>query len=205
VCNWGAECIKLKKLLDQAGDVLLTRMIPIKRGSNHSSVALRLAVKFHFKLGSRYDDKMELFVAAHHWAPALIRKNYEGSKGNRPSRQFKNLLTRCEAQSYDCSMADNMNLFESCMRRAGVSIERADERRLLIVQAPTNPLSNVRSYFQGITGDRAVRLRARLLEEERRESCVGGFSTALCCHCGSILSRPHSLCVFLPKLHTIKV
>jgi hypothetical protein len=173
VCNWGAECINLKKLLDQASDVLLTlltRMIPIKCGSNHTSVALRSAVKLHFKLGSRYDDKMELFIAAHHCAPSLISKNYEGSKGNRPSRQFKNLLTRSEAQSYNCSaMTDNVNLFESCMRRAGVLIERADERRLLIMQAPTNPLSNVRSYFQGITGNHAVHLRVRLLEEEKRE------------------------------------
>jgi hypothetical protein len=134
VCNWGAECMNLRKLLDQAGDVLLTRMIPIKRGSGGSSetiIALRSVVKFHFNLGSDYDDTQDIFVAAHHWAPSLVRKNYEGSKGNRPSRQFKSLLTTSEARSYDCSMAENINNFESCMKRAGVSIERADEESIL--------------------------------------------------------------------------
>jgi hypothetical protein len=45
-----------------------------------------------------------------------------------------------------------------------------DERRLLSSQAPTNTLSNVRSYFQGLTGDRAVRLRERILHEQNLES-----------------------------------
>jgi hypothetical protein len=169
VCTWGAECIQLKKLLDEAGDVLLTRMIPIQLGCTDNSIALRSVVKFHFKLGSDFDDSGVFFVAAHHWAPSLITKNYEGSRSNRPSRQFKTLLTRSEACSYDCSMEENINSFQSCLKRAGVSIERADKRRLLIVQAPINPLSSVRSYFEGITSDRAVRLRWRILEEAQRE------------------------------------
>jgi hypothetical protein len=51
VCDWGAECKNSKKLLHQAGNVLLTRMIPIKRGSNGSndtSVALRSVVTSPF-------------------------------------------------------------------------------------------------------------------------------------------------------------
>jgi hypothetical protein len=44
VCNWGTECLTFKKLLAEAGDVLLTRMIPIQRGISETSVALRLAV-----------------------------------------------------------------------------------------------------------------------------------------------------------------
>jgi hypothetical protein len=155
--------MKLKKLLVQAGDVLLTRMIPINHGSTDTSIALRSVVKHHFKLGSEYDDLEVIYVAAHHWAPLLISKNYKGSKGNRPSRQFKSLLTRSEAFSYECSMDETINHFESCMQRAGVSIERADKRRHLIVQAPTNPLFRVRLYFEGITSDRAVRLRGRIL------------------------------------------
>jgi hypothetical protein len=66
-------------------------------------------------------------------------------------------------------MEENINSFQSCLKRAGVSIETADERRLLFVQAPINPLSSVRSYFEGITSDRAVRLRERILEEAKRE------------------------------------
>ena len=163
VCNWGVECMKLKKLLDEAGDVLLTRMISIQRGSTDTSIALREVVKFHFKLGSdQQDDSDVWFVAAHHWSPSLISKNYVGSTtGKRPSRQFKSLLTRSEARSYKCSMEENINTFQSCLKRAGVTIEKNDYRRLLIVQAPINPLSSVRSYFNDITSDQAVRLRGR--------------------------------------------
>jgi hypothetical protein len=169
VCNWGIECLNLKKLLAQAGDVLLTRMIPIQRGGiSETSTALRSVVKFHFKLGPEFDDT-DFYVAAHHWAPLLISRNYKDSKGNRPSRQFKNLLTRSEAASYGCSMEEKINNFESCMKRAGISISRMDERRLLFVQGPTNTLSSVRSYFEGISGDRAVRLRERILEEQNRK------------------------------------
>jgi hypothetical protein len=161
--------MNLKKLLDEAGDVLLTRMIRIHPGNSETSIALRSVVKFHFKLGPAYDDK-DLYVAAHHWAPLLIKRNYQGSKGNRPSRQFKTLLTRAEAVSYGCSMEETISSFESSMKRAGVSISKMDERRLLSTQAPTNSLSSVRSYFQGLTGDRAVRLRERILDQKNRES-----------------------------------
>jgi hypothetical protein len=161
--------MNLRKLLDQAGDVLLTRMIHITVGNTDTCIALRSVVKFHFKVCPSYDDK-NFFVAAHHWPPLLIKRNYKGSKGNRPSHQFKTLLTRAEAGSYDCSMEETINNFESCMNRAGVLISRMDERRLLSSQAPTNTLSNVRSYFQGLTGDRAVRLRERILHEQNRES-----------------------------------
>ena len=73
-------------------------MIRITLGNSETCIALRSVVKFHFKLGPAYDDKNYL-VAAHHWAPSLIKRNYEGSKGNRPSCQFKTLLTRAEAGS----------------------------------------------------------------------------------------------------------
>jgi hypothetical protein len=67
-------------------------------------------------------------------------------------------------------MLKNMNCFESCMKRAGVSIQRTNERRHFIVQAPPNPLSCVRSYFQGLTtGPCAVRLHQRLVKEEKQE------------------------------------
>jgi hypothetical protein len=168
MCNWGAECMNLKKLLFEADDLLLTRTIRIQPGGSETSVALRSVVKFHFKLGQEHDDKV-FYVAAHHWAPSLIRRNYEGSKGNRASRQFKTLLTRSEAGSYDCSIEEKINNFESCMKRAGVSILRTDERCLLFAQAPSNPLSSVRSYFQGLTGHRAVRLRERILVEQNHE------------------------------------
>jgi hypothetical protein len=154
---------------DEAGDDLLTRMIPIISSLVlELSISLRSTVKLHFKLGSE-DDGLDFCVAAHHWTPSLISKNYEGSKGNRPSRQFKILLIPSEARSYDWSMSENINNFESCMRRAGVSVPRTDERRHFIVQAPINPLSRVRSYFQALTGRRAVRLRQRILEDEKRE------------------------------------
>jgi hypothetical protein len=169
VCNWGIDCWNIKKLLAQAGDVVHTRMIPIQRdGISETSIALRSVVKFHFKLGPEYDNA-NFYVAAHHWPPLLICRNYKGCKGNRPLRQFKNLLTRLEAGSYNCSMEEKVNNFESCMKRAGVSIARTDQRRLLFAQGPTNTLSSVRSYFEGMTGDRAFRLRARILEEENRE------------------------------------
>jgi hypothetical protein len=169
MCNWGPECLNLKKLLDQAGDVLLTRMIRITLGNSETCIALRSVVKHHFKLGPECDDK-DYLVAAYHWAPSLIKRNFAGSKGKRPLRQFKTLLTRAEAGSYNCSMEETINNFKSCMRRAGALISRMDERRLLSSQAPTNTLSNVRSYFQGLTRERAVRLRERILDEQHRES-----------------------------------
>jgi hypothetical protein len=76
-CNWGSECLNLKKPLAQAGDVLLTRMIPIKPGVSETSIALRSSAKFYFKLGPEFDDA-DFSVAAHHWAPLLISRNYEG-------------------------------------------------------------------------------------------------------------------------------
>jgi hypothetical protein len=66
-------------------------------------------------------------------------------------------------------MDEKINNFESCMKRAGVSTPRTDERRPLFAQAPTNTLSSVRSYFQGLTGDRAARLRERILVERNLE------------------------------------
>ncbi len=105
-CNWGSECCMLKKLLCEAGDVLLTRMIRIRPGISETIVALRSVVKLIFRLGPEYNDA-DIYVAAHHWAPALISRNYIGSKKNRPSRQFKCLLTRSEAISYDCCLDDH--------------------------------------------------------------------------------------------------
>ena len=125
-------------------------------------------MQLHFKLGPEYKNE-DFYVAAHHWAPSLIARNYDGSKANRPSRQFKTLLSRSEAQSHAWSMGESINNFESCMRRAGVLIEKTDARRQLIVQAPINPLSSARSYFQGLTGPRAVRLRERILQEQKQE------------------------------------
>ncbi len=119
-CNWGSECCMLKKLLCEAGDVLLTRMIRIRPGISETIVALRSVVKLIFRLGPEYNDA-NIYVAAHHWAPALISRNYIGSKKNRPSRQFKCLLTRAEAISYDCSMEGRSNNFQACMQRAGVA------------------------------------------------------------------------------------
>lgn len=103
--------MKLKKLLDEAGDVLLTRMISIQRGSTDTSIALPEVVKFHFKLGSDQDDSDVWFVAAHHWSPSLISKNFEGSKGNRALRQFKSLLIRSETCSHDFLMGEHVNNF----------------------------------------------------------------------------------------------
>jgi hypothetical protein len=157
MCNWGPDCLKLKKLFAEAGDVSQTRMIPIKPGASDTSVALRSLVKFLFKLGPEYHNT-DFFVAAHHWPPALIERNYKGSKSNRPSRQFKTLLTRSEAASYDCAMDVTSNNFASCLKRAGVSLVNSDKRRLLFVQGPTNTLYNVRSYFEGLTDHRAIRI-----------------------------------------------
>ena len=56
------------------------------------------------------------------------------------------------------------------MNRAGVLISKMDKRRVLFSQAPTNTLSNVRSYFQVLTGDCAVRIRERILDEPNLES-----------------------------------
>jgi hypothetical protein len=144
MCNWGPDCLKLKKLFAEAGDVSQTRMIPIKPGASDASVVLRSLVKFLFKLGPEYHNA-DFFVAAHHWPPALIERNYKGSKSNRPSRQFKTLLTRSEAASYDCAMDVTSNNFASCLKRAGVSLVNSDKRRLLFLQGPTNTLHNVRS------------------------------------------------------------
>ena len=95
--NWGAERMSLKKLLDQAGKALLMRMIPVKPGISETSIALGSALKLHFKLGAECDDA-ELCVAAHHWwAPSLMSKNYESSKGNRPS-QFQMTCWGCSKQ-----------------------------------------------------------------------------------------------------------
>jgi hypothetical protein len=88
MCNWGAECTNLKKLLVQANDVLLTRMSCVQPGGSETSVALRSVVKFHLKLGPEHDDKV-FCVAAHHWVPSLTSRNYEGSKGNRASRRSR--------------------------------------------------------------------------------------------------------------------
>jgi hypothetical protein len=93
--------------------------------SSKTSIALRCVVKFHFQLGPENDDK-EFYVAAHHWASLLISRNFEGLKGNGASRQFKNLLTRSEAGSYDCSMEEKIDTFKSCMKRARVLISRTD-------------------------------------------------------------------------------
>jgi hypothetical protein len=83
VCNWGTECLNLRKLLaQQAGDILLTRMICIQLGTFETSFVLRPVVKEHFKLNLGYDDTA-FYVAARHWAPSLMGKNYEGYKGNR--------------------------------------------------------------------------------------------------------------------------
>ena len=132
-CNWGSECCILKKLLCEAGDVLLTRMIRIRPGTSETMIALnRSVVEFIFRLGPEYDDA-NIDIAAYHWAPPLISRNYIGSKKNRPSRQFKCLLTRSKAISYDCSMDARSNNFQACMQRAGVAIDKTDERRLLFV------------------------------------------------------------------------
>jgi hypothetical protein len=125
LCNWDTEYLNLKKLLAQAGDVLLTRMIPIKPGVSETSIALKSSIKFYFKLGPEYDDA-DFYLAAHHWAPSLVSRNYEGSKGNRPSRHTKNLLTRLEAAMYGCSMEERINNFESCLKRSGILISSMD-------------------------------------------------------------------------------
>jgi hypothetical protein len=144
-------------------------MIPIKSGASESSISLRSAVKLHSKLAPEDDKLVDFCVAAHHWTPSLISKNYEGSKGNRPPRQFKILFTPSEAQHCDWSMWENVNNFESRMRRAGVLIPRTDERRHFIVQAPINPLSPIRSCFQALTGRRAVRLREQIPEDKSEQ------------------------------------
>jgi hypothetical protein len=115
MCNWGLECLELKKLFAEAGHVSQTRMIPIKPAASDTTVALRSLVKFLFKLGPEYHNTV-FYVAAHHWPPALIERNYKGSKSNRPSRQFKTLLTRSEAASYDCAMDVTSNNFASCLK-----------------------------------------------------------------------------------------
>jgi hypothetical protein len=82
-------------------------MIPIQNGISETSIALRPVVKFYFKLDPKYNDTDFYIVAAHHWAPLLLSRNYKGSKENRPSCQFRNILTRLEAGSYNkCSMEE---------------------------------------------------------------------------------------------------
>jgi hypothetical protein len=179
----------LKKLLCEAGDVLLTRMIRIRPGTSETIIALRSVVKLIFRLGPEYKDA-DIYVAAHHWAPALISRNYIGSKKNRPSRQFKCLLTRAEAISYDCSMEGRSNNFQACMQRAGVAIDKTDERRLLFVQGPTNTLSSVRSYFDGLTGDRAVRIRERISIED--QSYLGRLAVSVAVSSASPIVRQAS-------------
>jgi hypothetical protein len=44
VCHWGPECMSLKKLLVEAEDVLLTKMIRIAPGNSETCIALRSAV-----------------------------------------------------------------------------------------------------------------------------------------------------------------
>jgi hypothetical protein len=106
-------------------------MIPIQPGNSETCIALRFGVKFHFRLDPEHSD-LDFFVAAHLWAPSFLRRNYKKSKGNRPSRQFNALLRRAEAgHHHNCPrMEETINNFESCMKRAGVSILRMDERRL---------------------------------------------------------------------------
>jgi hypothetical protein len=163
VCNWGPECLKLKTLLDEAGDVLLTRMISIKRASSETSIALRSVVKHHFKLGPEHDDT-DFHIAAHHWAPLLMRRNYEGSTGTRVSPQFRTLLTKLEATSCCCSMEEPINNFESCVKRAGVSISKMDKRRLLLTQGPptpclvSNPILRV-SLASAVSGSKSARTK----------------------------------------------
>jgi hypothetical protein len=82
---------------------------------------------------------------------------------------------------------------------------RTDQRRLLFAQGPTNTLSSVRSYFEGMmTGDRAFRLRARILEKKtvnlwrstrQCHQLLTGFPPAFA------VSWPNSLRLHLPKLH----
>jgi hypothetical protein len=169
MCDWGPECLKLKKLFAEAEHISQMRMIPIKHGaSSDANVALRSLVKFLFKLGPEHDNA-DFHVAAHHWPPALIERNYKGSKDRAP-RQFKTLLTRLEAASYNCAMDVTSNNFASCLKRAGVSIKESDERRLLFVQGPANTLcDNVRSYFGGLTDHRAIRIRRQLHAEQIHE------------------------------------
>jgi hypothetical protein len=52
------------------------------------------------------------------------------------------------------------------MKRTGVLISRMDERNLLFAQGPTNTLSSVRSYFEGLTGDSVVRLHEWILDKQ---------------------------------------
>ena len=85
MCNWGPECLKFKKLFAEAGHVSQMRMIPIKPGASDHSVALRSIVKFIFKLGPEYDNT-DFYVAAHHWPPSLIERNYSDSLSTLHSR-----------------------------------------------------------------------------------------------------------------------
>jgi hypothetical protein len=112
MCDWGPERLKLKKVFAEAERVLQMRMIPIKHGASHANVALRSLVKFLFKLGPEHDNA-DFYMAAHHWPPALIERNCQGSK-DRASRQFKTLLTRSEAALCDCAVDVTSDNFSSC-------------------------------------------------------------------------------------------
>ena len=48
--------LHVEKLLCEAGDVLLTRMIRIRPGTSQTIVALRSVVKLIFRLGPEYND-----------------------------------------------------------------------------------------------------------------------------------------------------
>jgi hypothetical protein len=163
-------------------------------------------VKHHFKLGPECDDA-DFHVAAHHCAPLLTRRNYEGSTGTRVSRKFKTLLTKLEAASCCCSMEEPINNFESCMKRAGVSIPKMDKRRLLLTQGPTNTSSSVRSYFEGLWRacgpSPAANPRGRKPRTigSSRGSGIGVSTSVLPCPPISILSWPNSLGFHLPNLH----
>ena len=168
VCNWGQKCGEFKTLLFEARDKVLTKMIRIRFSpATDQNIALRSAVNKIFKPGPEYDNK-DFCVAAHHWAPSLIQKNFKGSSG-RPSHQFDQLLTLSEARSYDCSMDASINNFESRLEKAGKSLSATDERRLLFVQVPTNTPFRVRSYLKGLACDRGSRLHKRKFANETRE------------------------------------
>ncbi len=63
------------KLFADAGNVLQTRMIPVKPGASDTSVALRSLVKFVFKLVPEHDNT-DFHVAAHScWPPSLTDRH----------------------------------------------------------------------------------------------------------------------------------
>ena len=87
-----------------------------------------------------------------------------------------------------------MLLFRVMHEQSGVPIKRTDGRQHLIVQAPIiNPLSSARSYFQGLTGPRAVRLRERSQANPSRTKTrtVGSSRGSISSFPNSILYIPH--------------